>query len=262
MVEKGYEPTRVADLVDLSGISRSAFLPPVRRQEGVLPRRRRGADPADPRGHGGGRARRFRRGADAGGWRPSCAWSSPSRPPPRMCFGEIYAAGPEAVTLINRTPDTFEEFFTAQFEQIPGRERKPSDMVRAMIGGLQKVVHKRLYRDEPRVLLDLAPQICGWWLSYPPPPGSLGWPRRRRPKRQQTFEERQVHDTPADRVLRSLAATVAEKGYPGATVARSSIAPRPPSAPSTRTSPTGRGAAGGARHGVGANARQDPAGLP
>src|SRR5215213_5755006 len=258
MVEKGYEPTRVADLVDLSGISRSAFLPPVRRQEGVLPRRRRGADPADPRGHGGGRARRFRRGADAGGWRPSCAWSSPSRPPPRMCFGEIYAAGPEAVTLINRTPDTFEEFFTAQFEQIPGRERKPSDMVRAMIGGLQKVVHKRLYRDEPRVLLDLAPQICGWWLSYPPPPGSLGWPRRRRPKRQQTFEERQVHDMPADRVLRCPPTGCCGRS-PQPSPRRATPAPRWRDRRSRLDLPAhllrelrqqGRGAAGGARHGV------------
>ena len=66
----------------------------------------------------------------------------------KMCFVEIYAAGPEAVTLIDRTLDRFEKFGTAQFEQIPGREGMPREMVRAMIGGLFKVIQKRLYSDE------------------------------------------------------------------------------------------------------------------
>ena len=136
-----------------------------------------------------------------------------------MCFVEIYAAGPEAVAVIDRTLETFERFVTDLFEQIPGREEMPPEMVRAMIGGLQKVVHKRLYRDEPEALLELAPQLCDWWLSYPPPPGSLGTPKRRRTKKSRTFEDRQALDGPADRVLRALAATVAEKGYPAATVA-------------------------------------------
>ena len=90
-----------------------------------------------------------------------------------MCFVEIYAAGPEGVAVVERTLDTFEKFGMGLFEEIPGREAMPSQMIRAMIGGLQKVVHKRLYRDEEAELVDLAPQIWKWWLSYPPPPGPL-----------------------------------------------------------------------------------------
>jgi AcrR family transcriptional regulator len=91
-------------------------------------------------------------------------------------------------------------------------------MIRAMIGGLQKVVHKRLYRDEQDELVELAPQIWQWWLSYPPPPGPLR-ATRRRSQEARPFEERQAVGNPAERVLRALAATVAEKGYPATTVA-------------------------------------------
>ena len=45
----------------------------------------------------------------------------------------------------------------------------PQPMIRALIGGLQKVIHKRLYRDEEDKLAELAPQIWKWWLSYPRP---------------------------------------------------------------------------------------------
>jgi AcrR family transcriptional regulator len=219
VVEKGYEATRVADLVELSGISRSAFYRQFAdKQECFLAAAEELIQPTlavmEQAERAASGEERMREAVEAF---LRLVVSQPAAS--RMCFVEIYAAGPEAVRLIDRALETFEKFGIEQFEQIPGREGMPPEMVRAMIGGLQKVVHKRLYRDEPDVLLELAPQICDWWLSYPPPPGSLEGPKKRRPKRPQTFEERQVHDSPPDRVLRALAATVAEKGYPGATVA-------------------------------------------
>jgi AcrR family transcriptional regulator len=218
VVEKGYEATRVADLVALSGISRSAFYRQFAdKKECFLAAAEELIEPtvaimehAEKSPSGEERMR------EAVGAFLRLMVAQPAAA--KMCFVEIYAAGPEAVTLIDRTLDRFEKFGTAQFEQIPGREGMPREMVRAMIGGLQKVVHKRLYRDEQDLLVELAPQICDWWLSYPPPPGRLDPPKKRRIKRR-SFEERQAIDSPADRVLRALAATVAEKGYPGATVA-------------------------------------------
>jgi AcrR family transcriptional regulator len=135
-----------------------------------------------------------------------------------MCFVEIYAAGPDGVAVLQRALEKFENFGATLLEQIPGREGMPRQMVRAMIGGLQKVVHKRLYRDEQDELVELAPQIWKWWLSYPPPPGPLRAPRRRL-KQPRPFEERQAVANPAERVLRALAAIVSEKGYPATTVA-------------------------------------------
>jgi AcrR family transcriptional regulator len=219
VVEKGYDATRVADLVKLSGISRSAFYRQFAdKKECFLAAAEELIEPsiavmAEAEKAASGEER-MREAVEAFlrlvGSQPAAA---------KMCFVEIYAAGPEAVTLIERALGDFENFALAQFEQIPGREQMEPEMVRAMIGGLQKVIHKRLYRDEPEELLALAPQICDWWLSYPPPPGSLAGPKRRRAKRPLNFDERQALDNPADRVLRALAATVAEKGYPSATVA-------------------------------------------
>jgi AcrR family transcriptional regulator len=219
VVEKGYEATRVADLVELSGISRSAFYRQFAdKQECFLAAAEELIEPTvavmaqaerSPSGE-----ERMREAVQAF---LKLVVSQPAAA--KMCFVEIYAAGPEAVVLIERTLDTFERFATEQFEQIPGRGGMPAGIVRAMIGGLQKVVHKRLYRDEPEELLELATQICDWWLSYPPPPGPLELQKKRRSKRPQTFGDRQALDSPPDRVLRALAATVAEKGYPGATVA-------------------------------------------
>ncbi len=216
--EKGYEATRIADLVQLSGISRSAFYRQFAdKRECFLSAVEELVRPtlelmerAEHSPSGEGRAREameafLRLLAE----QPAAA---------RMCFVEIYAAGPAAVEVVDDTLDAFERFGTALFEQIPERRGMPPRMVRAMVGGLQKVVHKRLYREEGDELVALAGQIHNWCFSYPPPPGPLEAPRRRgKPAR--PFAERQAAANPADRILRALAATVAEKGYPGTTVA-------------------------------------------
>jgi AcrR family transcriptional regulator len=89
--------------------------------------------------------------------------------------------------------------------------------VRALIGGVQKVIHKRLYQGKPEELADLAPQLWEWLLLYPPPPGPLRGPRRRA-LHPLPFEERQDASNPPERLLRALAAVVAEKGYPETTI--------------------------------------------
>ena len=114
--------------------------------------------------------------------------------------------------------DTFERFGVSQLNQIRGREGMPPQMVRAMLGGFQKVIEKRLYSEEADQLPRIAEDIANWGLSYPPPPGPLDAPRRRG-RKPRTFAERQAVAHPPERVLRALAATVAEKGYKETTVA-------------------------------------------
>ena len=136
----------------------------------------------------------------------------------KMGFIEVYAAGPEGEAAVERVLDTFERFGVSQLNQIPGRKGMPPQMVRAMIGGFQKVIQKRLYSDEADQLPRLAEEIADWGLSYPPPPGPLEGPRRRG-RKPRPFAERQAVAHPPERVLRALAATVAEKGYKATTVA-------------------------------------------
>jgi AcrR family transcriptional regulator len=219
VVEKGYDATRVADLVKLAGISRSAFYRQfadkrecflatieelVQPTFDVVVRRAEGVPDGEARVR-----------AMIGGLLELIA-SQPAAS--KMCFVEIYAAGPEAVAVIERITERAAAFMIELFDQIPGREGMPRQLVRAMIGGVQKVIHKRLYREEEDALVGLAPQLSTWWLSYWPPPRPLQ-PPRRRAKRPRPFEERQAVSNPADRVLRALAAVVAEKGYPDVSVA-------------------------------------------
>jgi AcrR family transcriptional regulator len=216
--EKGYEATTVADLVKLSGVSRSAFYrhfedkracflaaveslvePTLRRIDGEA------GGAAEP-----DRAKRaFELLIKLIVRQPAAA---------KMCIVEVYAAGPEGAVLVDRMMDSGTELAQRLLEQVPERRGLPPELVRAIVGGIQKVIHKRLYRGLVEELPQLVDQLWGWILSYPVPPGPLR-AARRRAVRALPFDERQALANPPERLLRALAAVVADKGYPGTTVA-------------------------------------------
>jgi AcrR family transcriptional regulator len=218
VAETGFEATTVADLVELSGVSRSAFYRHFEdKQQCFLAAIQALVEPALETVKGGtgqpGSKEQAKRGFEALLER-IVSQSAASQ----MCFVEVYAAGPEGVELVDRTLDAFEALVKQLLDSTPGYEGMPSEIVRALIGGIQKVIHKRLYRGEAEDLLELAPQLWDWVFCYPPPPGPLR-PSRRRAARARPFEERQAASNPPERVLRAMAAVVAEKGYPETTVA-------------------------------------------
>jgi AcrR family transcriptional regulator len=216
--EKGYEATTIGDLAQVAGVSRAAFYELFRdKQECLLAAVDALVEPTigvieqaedAPTG-----AARVRQAVEAFlgllAEQPAAA---------KMGCIEVYAAGPEGEATIDRAIDIFEAFGVSQLNQIPGREEMPPQMVRGMVGGLLKVIQKRLYSDEAEQLPRLAEPIADWSLSYPSPPGPLRGPKRRG-RKARPFAERQAVAHPPERVLRALAATVAEKGYAAATVA-------------------------------------------
>jgi AcrR family transcriptional regulator len=223
VAEKGYEGTRVEDLLELSGVSRSAFYEHFNdKQDCLMAAVDAFIGPtigaiAEANGQPPGE-QRARDAFDA-----LIQLIVDQAAASRMCFVEIFAAGPRAVEEIDRAIDAFQGFVSATLEEMPGREEMPAELVRAMIGGLRKVIHTRLYRGEEAGLLELTPQMWDWGLAYLPPPEPLRRPRNRPPVRGQRLEG---YD-PAERILRALASVVAEKGYPATTVgdiaARASI---------------------------------------
>jgi AcrR family transcriptional regulator len=216
--EKGYEATRIADLVQLAGVSRAAFYEHFKdKQECLMAALEALVEPTialieraedAPSGEA-----RMRQAVEAF---LSLAAAQPAAS--KMVFIEVYAAGREGEAEIDRILDTFEKFAISQLNQIRGRKGMPPQMVRALLGGFQKVVQKRLYNDEAAQLPRLAEGIADWGLSYSPPPGPLEAPRRRG-RKPRPFEERQAVAHPPERVLHALAAIVAEKGYKATTVA-------------------------------------------
>ncbi len=218
VAEKGYEATTVADLVELSGVSRSAFYRHFDdKQACFIAAVETLVDPTLER-------LRTDESTPAGTERARAAFESlieliVSQPAAsKMCIVEVYAAGPEGASLVDRMMDSATELAIQLLEQMPERKGLPSELVRAIVGGIQKVIHKRLYRGQEKELLDLVPQLWDWLFCYPVPPGPLRATRRRNVKAL-PFEERQAHANPPERILRALAAVVAEKGYPDTTVA-------------------------------------------
>jgi AcrR family transcriptional regulator len=214
VAEKGYEATRVADLLELSGVSRSAFYEHFGDKEDcLLAALGEFVAPAigslvDEAGSSSPTEERVRKAFES-----LVRMIVDQAPAARLCFVEIYAAGPRAVDEIDRTTDAFQVFVAETVERMQGREPLPPELARALMGGLRKVIHTRLYRGDEDELVDMIPQMWDWAWAYTPPPVPLRRPRNRPPE----TLDRGAYD-PAERILRALASVVAEKGYPAMTV--------------------------------------------
>ena len=218
VAEKGYEGTTVADLVRLSGVSRSAFYRHFEdKQACFLAAVEAIVDPA-LQILAGEEASQDGRPAAQTAFQSMIRMIVEQPAAAKMCLVEIYAAGPEGAALVDRILDSSTAVAAQQLEQVPEREGMPLELVRSIVGGIQKVIHKRLYRGQEQELLELAPELWDWIFCYPVPPGPLKALRRRNVK-PLPFEERQRVATPPERILRALAAVVAERGYPNTTVA-------------------------------------------
>lgn len=218
VAEKGYEATTVADLVELSSVSRSAFyrhfedkqacfLAAVEALVGPALGRLGGDEDTEPGVERGRRA--FIELIESIVAQPAAA---------KMCIVEVYAAGEEGAALVDRMFDSATAVVSQLLARVPDREGMPEELMRSLVGGIQKVIHKRLWRGQEEELTDLAPQLWDWMLGYHVPPGPLKATRRRQVKAL-SFEERQKLATPPERILRALSAVVAEKSYPETTVA-------------------------------------------
>lgn len=223
VAEKGYEGTRVEDLLELSGVSRSAFYAHFSDKEECLVAALQAfvGPTVGSIFTGDGPPPDEARAREA--FQALIELIVDQAAAARMCLVEIYAAGPRAIEEIDRTTDGVQAFVSATLEQVPGRESIPAEIVRAVVGGVRKVIHTRLYRGDEEELIELIPPMWDWIAAYTPPPEPL---RRPRNKPARNGGPPDGYD-PADRILRALAAVVAEKGYPAMTIgdiaARASI---------------------------------------
>ncbi len=217
VAKKGFEALTVADLIKLSGVSRSAFYKHFTDKDGcflaamdalvepVLETVEIETELADAEAARQAFERLIR--------------TIVTQPAASKMYFELYAAGPVGVALAERMLDGFEALGQRLLGSSAGGEKMPAEIVAALIGGVQKVIHKRLNAGQEEELLELAPQLWEWLISYPPPPGSLRGPRGNRTEAA-SLEERQAGARQQERILRALAAIVAEKGYRETTVAQ------------------------------------------
>jgi AcrR family transcriptional regulator len=217
VAERGYEQTPVADLLKLSGISRTTFYQhfPGGKEECFLAAVDAAMaaaldaveDACAAEGSWDERvARAFEALALAIVDQPAAA---------RLCLVEIHSAGPEGVAHAERAAGGFAWLLTEAFGRSPERAAVPPAISSALVGGIRKVLESRVNRGELAALPALMPDLRDWALSYRNPPTPIRRPRSRPPV--EGTSRMVIHDQ-VERIFGAVAATVAEKGYPAMTL--------------------------------------------
>ncbi len=234
VAERGYIATTVNDLVEISGVSSRSFydLFPDKKAcflatlEAMIEAAvayaaqsvgRKLSDPSPggvdlPRSPGDGEGsweERARHGFDAFA---EMVAAQPAAA--RLAFLESYAAGPEAMVLIENAVAGFEWLAQQTLEQSPERAAMPAEMISAHVGAQQEITRTRLRRGQEKELPELITQIWDLLLAYRPPPEPLRLTGRAPRFGPETIDS---HDH-AERALRAFAVVVAEQGYVNTTV--------------------------------------------
>jgi AcrR family transcriptional regulator len=214
---KGYEETTVADLVELSGVSRSDFYEHFANKEECYLATFAAIDDllaeriaAAWDGPGGWDARlrlALERFAELVVEQPAAA---------RLCLVELYVVGPAAARLQEERLARYVRVIVGICSESPERAELAPEVIRGVLGGLRRVVHGRLRRDEQDVLPALLPDLWRWALCYRTPPQPL---RPRRMRSAPAGRARYVPNDQVERLFAALAGAVAEKGYAKVTVA-------------------------------------------
>lgn len=217
VAEKGYEATRVADLIDIAGISRGDFYKLFENKlECFLAALDRIADLAGPSvlhvydATPGPWDRRLGAVLDA---LANLVVGQPAIA--RVAWVEVYAAGPEAIERIDWIDSAVERIVYDAISDAPEHAGAPRDAIRAVIGGMRQIVHRRVREERAHGLTALMPELLDWIRSYRAPSIRLS-----RPDRPPTGLLPELPE-PADsreRILVAMTELVAEKGYPATSI--------------------------------------------
>lgn len=212
VAERGYEATRVKDLLDASGVSRNTFYKVFANKDECFLAALDGlvelAGPAVLDVYGktpGSWERRMLAMLEALGRmvanHPAAA---------RVCWIEAYAAGDEGVRRVDRIDARTERIVRGALAECPLRAGLPPEVVRALIGGLRKMIHTRLREGREAELPAEIPEILDWMLRYRAPSER---PRRPRRAPEGLAPELAPAEQSRDRILAAVAELVAEQGY-------------------------------------------------
>jgi AcrR family transcriptional regulator len=215
--ERGYEQTPVADLLKLSGISRTTFYQhfPGGKEECLLAAVDAAAATAleavreacESEGDWDDQLRRaFGALGAAVAEQPAAA---------RIALVDVYAAGPAGLVHADEALSGFAWQLTEALGRSPERAAVPPAIASGLAGGIRAVLESRVARGETAAVPDLMPALRDWALSYRNPPQPIRRPRTRPPLN--SVSRFVVHDQ-VDRIFGAVAATVAEKGYPAMTL--------------------------------------------
>lgn len=211
MAEKGYAATRVADVLELAGVSRKAFYRHFADKEecfmqavaAIVERTvealgQRVGEEGEPRIRG-------EKGLEV------LLWATAAQPAAaRACVIEPFAAGPAARERLERMVVDLEWTAGELMSEEHGGRRVQRELARAVLSGISATVYRMLGEGREAELPELAAPLWRWAATLKPLPGSL--PVRPRPGQVSDGVPFAAH-VPTERMLRGFAAAVAEHGY-------------------------------------------------
>jgi AcrR family transcriptional regulator/Mn-dependent DtxR family transcriptional regulator len=198
VAELGYEATRVADLVEISGVSSRSFYDLFPNKEACFVAAFEAILEKEPLDTYDSFARMLAA-------QPAAA---------TMCLVEAHAAGPAAGAALDAAVAGFEKLTRARASGASELAGLPVEMFRAHLGALQEIARTRLRERRQEEVASLVPQLAQVVNEYRSPLEPL-----RLATRAPAFGPESVaaHDD-AERALRAFAVVVAERGYGGATI--------------------------------------------
>lgn len=217
---KGYEATSVADLLEISGVSRGTFYAQFEDKLDCFCAAEKELieltfDATTGRlGEEGDAEAQARQAFEA-----FLDLLVAQPPAARMAFVHSYAAGARAGEPLLAATRKIIDSLHRTLEQMPGKAGIPSELARAMIGGIYLIVYRRLEDRREAELPELAPAMWDWAMSYLPPPQPLKPSGRRRSPAPIGGLSPLAAYSPEQRIIRAFATVVAEKGYPATTIA-------------------------------------------
>lgn len=209
---RGYAATRVADLVEISGVSSRSFY-------GLFPDKEACflatldalLSGVQATGFEGGIDERGKIRQGIAGFTAAVA-AQPAAA--RLCLVEAHAAGAPAVERLDGAVAEFEARAQRASRAWSGAAPFPEEMVRAYLGALIGLARARLRRGEEGELPALVDELTATVASYVPPPAPLRLGERPAAAVEESLEGADH----VERIFRALAVVVAEEGYAEATV--------------------------------------------
>lgn len=212
---KGYRATTVADLVSLSGVSRSSFYEHFSDKAECLTAtldtligagldllRRQLEGPGNPKERG---ARAMQSLLELIASQPAAA---------RLALVDAYSAGAAGLQPINRAFEDACSLTHGALRMLPGKSGTPEDVARAVIGGLYRIIYVHLYRGEEAELVRHGEDLWSWASGYDPPDNLAGRRRARRPPVHSAFAGLDQHE----QIIRGFARAVTRRGFAKLTV--------------------------------------------
>jgi AcrR family transcriptional regulator len=205
--ERGYQGTRLEDLVEISGVSMRSFYELFADKEAAFVAALEQLLPAavgevfDPGRGGWGEGFAERIGALATGFEAQA-------PAARMCLLEAYVAGPRAAELLEREIVEAEGLVRKRLRESPDRSAMPPEMATAAVGAILEVLRGHFMRRAGR-LADLLPSLVSLLLDFRPPTRPLR-SAARPPEVRPEAAEASDH---AERAVRAFEALLTEQRY-------------------------------------------------